>query len=390
MGCSEHEAVVCDDGDWCNGTETCDTELGCQAGTPVDCDDGNPCTVDSCDEDEDECVHEPDDDLCDDGDVCTIDVCDVEEGCLHTFDDTDADGDGIPDCLSCPPLDVVFVMDTSGTMADEAGVLCANIDDVIAKLGAAGVEFDATIWGISQTPGGDFDCLTDTVANVLGTAVPGNPPCCRGLAGREDWGSAVAIVAAEYPWTPGAARVIVPLADEGPGAGDPCDDPGNDRDAITHAIDIAVANSVFVAPVTGTGSSACVVGLAADLAAGTGGITFASTDPAADLAGAIEDIAVQVCMAVGPGGEIGDGDGCPFNPDKSEPGVCGCGVPDVDRDGNGTIDCLEVAAPDIVAEEEIPLVGDAACGACGSAGAGFYSIATVAYGMLLFVRRRRR
>ena len=32
-------------------------------------------------------------------------------------------------------------------------------------------------------------------------------------------------------------------------------------------------------------------------------------------------------------------DGCPSDPDKTEPGVCGCGVPDVDSDGDGVLDC---------------------------------------------------
>ncbi|MFH1723998.1 MAG: PKD domain-containing protein [Elusimicrobiota bacterium] len=32
-------------------------------------------------------------------------------------------------------------------------------------------------------------------------------------------------------------------------------------------------------------------------------------------------------------------DFCPDDPDKVEPGVCGCGVPDTDSDGDGTLDC---------------------------------------------------
>ena len=32
---------------------------------------------------------------------------------------------------------------------------------------------------------------------------------------------------------------------------------------------------------------------------------------------------------------------CPFDPDKIEPGVCGCGVEDTDSDGDGTPDCNE-------------------------------------------------
>ena len=49
----------------------------------------------------------------------------------------------------------------------------------------------------------------------------------------------------------------------------------------------------------------------------------------------------------GVGDEDSDGDGvvdcedgCPSDPFKTEPGFCGCGVPDADTDGNGLPDCL--------------------------------------------------
>jgi len=38
-------------------------------------------------------------------------------------------------------------------------------------------------------------------------------------------------------------------------------------------------------------------------------------------------------------------DGCPADPYKVEPGICGCGVPDQDADGDGTEDCID-ACPD--------------------------------------------
>ncbi len=38
-------------------------------------------------------------------------------------------------------------------------------------------------------------------------------------------------------------------------------------------------------------------------------------------------------------------DGCPEDPAKTAPGDCGCGVPDVDSDGNGVSDCLDNADP---------------------------------------------
>jgi hypothetical protein len=34
-------------------------------------------------------------------------------------------------------------------------------------------------------------------------------------------------------------------------------------------------------------------------------------------------------------------DACPDDPSKTEPGICGCGVPDTDSDANGVLDCLD-------------------------------------------------
>jgi len=52
--------VVCDDGAFCNGAETCDETGSCQAGTAPSIDDGIACTVDSCDEATDSIVHNAD------------------------------------------------------------------------------------------------------------------------------------------------------------------------------------------------------------------------------------------------------------------------------------------------------------------------------------------
>ena len=73
----------CDDAAFCNGAETCDASLDCQAGTPPTTSDGLACTVDSCDEALDVVVNTADDNLCDDGNPCTAGICDSETGCAN-------------------------------------------------------------------------------------------------------------------------------------------------------------------------------------------------------------------------------------------------------------------------------------------------------------------
>jgi hypothetical protein len=56
---NEPEDAVCDDGVFCNGTETCDRLLGCRAGPVMSCSDTNTCTIDVCVESERSCRHDP-------------------------------------------------------------------------------------------------------------------------------------------------------------------------------------------------------------------------------------------------------------------------------------------------------------------------------------------
>jgi hypothetical protein len=90
-------AEDCDDGQFCNGLESC-TPAGCSAGTPPLLDDGVDCTRDACDELIDGTEHTPLDTLCSDGSDCTTDRCDADLGCVRDIRDRDGDGHGEEAC----------------------------------------------------------------------------------------------------------------------------------------------------------------------------------------------------------------------------------------------------------------------------------------------------
>ena len=104
---------VCDNGLFCDGQETCDPLDDCTDGAPIDCDDGVGCTADSCDDTNDECLNTPDDGTCDNGLFC-----DGQETC-----------DPLDDCAAGTPLDCddddVCTIDSCNESADT----CENLFD---------------------------------------------------------------------------------------------------------------------------------------------------------------------------------------------------------------------------------------------------------------------
>lgn len=236
---------------------------------------------------------------CDDGLGCTSDVC-VNGTCQST---------AIPDCVSCtptytcPPIDVAFLMDTSGSMEDEAATLCSAIGEIVADLEAAGVTLRPHLLGLTETPGGAFSCLTNSVTNLPCAGAGCDMPTCLfpgDPSSFESWGPATTIAARNLSWTPGAARIIVPIADEGPCNGslpNGCNDPGDDRDSVEEAVGAAVANGIVVSPIVGTGADGCVRQLASDLAAGTGGSAFFTQDAGRQLPDAVVALILSHCTA---------------------------------------------------------------------------------------------
>lgn len=88
------QTVLCDDGLYCNGIETCTTNSGCRPGINP-CDDGFACTVDACNENNDICTHAANGAACTDNNPCTDDACDLALGCQHVSNTAPCD-DGDP------------------------------------------------------------------------------------------------------------------------------------------------------------------------------------------------------------------------------------------------------------------------------------------------------
>jgi hypothetical protein len=116
--------ALCDDPEFCDGAETCDSILDCQPGVAPSVDDGVACTDDSCDEVNDVAVNVPNNALCDDGNSCTADSCDSVTGCGHSQIPDCADGVPASSDWSIALLGLMFVM--SGALLLAGRKLRAN------------------------------------------------------------------------------------------------------------------------------------------------------------------------------------------------------------------------------------------------------------------------
>ena len=220
----------------------------------------------------------------------------------------------------CGAVDIVFTMDTSGSMDDEADALCEQLEGVFSDLAALGLDdVRVFIWGITEDAdapehqdAGEFTCLTDNVREVFNDAiVPGTVDRRIFLPdqeGDEDWGPSTAILAhfgsggrdPDFQWRPDAIKIIVPISDEGPSQGDD-GTPEENAEMIARAIDAANANGIIVSPIVGSGAEPPVAHWALELAQGTGGVAVRSADPSLDIAALINEIVFEACGGTVPG-----------------------------------------------------------------------------------------
>ncbi len=278
------------------------------------------------------------------------DVCDISQRVS-----TDCDSNNVPDeCAGCSaPVQMVFAVDTSGSMDDEAAVLCTQLNGIITSLQDEGITLDATIYGIGDTPGGDFNCLEATIAGGVGSSdVPGTPPntvvgnttysqqtlgggCGSNSGDEEDWGRGTSVIAGRFAWTANSIRLIVPVSDEGAWCGSNSEDSGvnqADLDSVNWAIEVAQDNRAIVSPILASGyyntANVPMETHAVLLANGTGG-TVSRELAGPNLVEAIKGIVRDACIQA----QDCDGNGAPD--------LCDINGGATDCNNNGRLDSCE-------------------------------------------------
>jgi len=147
-------------------------------GTAPNIDDGFGCTVDSCDEVNDIVVNTPDDSLCDNGDFCDgSETCDALLGCQPGSDPCEAGESCNEETDSCE------MPSECGNGEIEAGEQC---DDGAANGSTTcGCQLDCT-YAPAATPCADGEfCNGDETCDGSGTCQPGSDPCAGGLCDEE-------------------------------------------------------------------------------------------------------------------------------------------------------------------------------------------------------------
>jgi len=220
----------------CNGDGKIDS---CQTGAPgIDCD-GNG-IPDTC-----ELAVDPSLDCNGDG---------VIDDCQTGVPGIDCDGNGIPDTCELVTVEIVWLVDASGSQSAKFGEICQLITDVEHEL-ADPADPDATRVlvrsdRLALVADEDFVCASDPngVFGLFGGDVSDlgfpsdSPPDFA-----ESWTAATAIIARDYPWRT-RFRVVIPIGDEcGWNSSTACDQA--DIDAITAARDFLRCTDVIAFPI---------------------------------------------------------------------------------------------------------------------------------------------
>ena len=163
--------TACNDGAFCTVSDNCQNGT-CLGGGARDCSDTNPCTIDSCDETNDQCVHAPAGvgSSCSDGNACTVgDVCDASSVCQPGPAANCDDGN---ECTtdSCNPVTGCVHTNRGGTCTDDGNACTSDVCN-------AGACTHPNRTNGTSCEDGAFCTVGDSCLN--GVCQPGSPQSCN-------------------------------------------------------------------------------------------------------------------------------------------------------------------------------------------------------------------
>lgn len=265
---------------------------------------------------------------CADGDDDGDSVCNAADLCPGANDLLNSDGDALPDCLDgCPN-------DATKTNAGICGCGVADIDtdgDGAADcLDGCPMDSQKTAPGVCGCGTADADgdgdgtpdCVDGCAMDPLKTA-PGVCGCGVAETDSDADGSPNCLdgcpndPSKTQPGVCGCGRPEQPVCE-------PCASGDDDGDGVCNDADVCPGQNDSLDG-DGDATPDCLDGCPADPAKIAPGVCGCGTSDAdADTDGAADCI-----------------DGCPLDPHKTAPGICGCGTADADTDGDGTANCVD-------------------------------------------------
>ena len=181
-GCAND--AQCNDGNACNGTETCSSG-SCTPGTPVNCNDGLFCTIDACNPADGTCSHVAN--SCADSTSCTLDGCDeANHVCVHTDVSVHLCSTG---AITIPSIGPASPYPTAITVAGQptSGSVCSvelhglthtfpdDIDVLLARTSGANALIMSDVGGGTAVTGVNL-----TLDDGAAASLPDGPPLVSG------------------------------------------------------------------------------------------------------------------------------------------------------------------------------------------------------------------
>ena len=149
---------------------------------------------------------------------------------------------GTTSLMANTKVDIIFVMDTSGSLDNEAPALISATQQVSSDL-ASTYDLHTELWSITN----EFDYSRNGFDSSVINEIP------NGTVNQyEDWGPATYDIATYYTnWRTGTIKIVIPISDEGPEDGDGLYQ--NDKDVITKARTAVDNTDINVLPVVAQG-----------------------------------------------------------------------------------------------------------------------------------------